>query len=62
LQLVADGRFENLSEACRAGLRRLAEDSRVVDRLVALGEEGLASGVDETFDIDAFIRDARPGG
>ncbi len=29
LRLVADGRFENLSEACRASLRRLAEDARV---------------------------------
>jgi len=57
MRLVADGRFENLSEACRAGLRRLAEDARVVDRLVALGEEGMASGVDETFDIDAFVSD-----
>jgi len=57
MRLVADGRFENLSEACRAGLRRLAEDARVVDRLVTLGEEGMASGVDESFDIDAFVRD-----
>ena len=37
LQLVADGRPENLSEACRAGLRRLAEDARFIDRLVTLG-------------------------
>ncbi len=59
LRFVAEGRFENLSEACRAGLRRLEEDARVVDRLVALGEEGLASGVDERFDIDAFVEDAR---
>ena len=59
LRLVADGRFENLSEACRAGLRRLAEDARVVDRLVALGEEGMASGVDDEFDIDAFVEDLR---
>lgn len=56
LRLVADGRFENLSEACRAGLRRLAEDARVIDRLTALGDEGMASGVDETFDIDVFVR------
>ena len=55
LKLVAEGRFENLSEACRAGLRRLDEDARVVDLLVTLGEEGIASGVDESFDIDAFI-------
>lgn len=59
LRLVADGRFENLSEACRAGLRRLAEDARVIDRLAALGDEGMASGVDDTFDIDAFVEDAR---
>lgn len=54
-RLVAEGRFENLSEACRAGLRRLEEDSRVVARLVALGEEGMESGIDAAFDIDAFV-------
>jgi Arc/MetJ-type ribon-helix-helix transcriptional regulator len=62
LRLVADGRFEDLSEACRAGLRRLAEDARVVDRLAALGEEGMASGVDDGFDIDAFVDKVRTGG
>ena len=51
LRLIAQGRFENLSEACRAGLRRLEEDARVVDRLIALGEEGMVSGVDETFAV-----------
>jgi putative addiction module CopG family antidote len=59
LRLVAEGRFENLSEACRAGLRRLAEDALVVDRLTTLAEEGMASGVDDTFDIDAFVEGAR---
>lgn len=61
LRLVAEGRFENLSEACRAGLRRLAEDASIVDRLVAMGEEGMASGIDDTFDIDAFVKDAKIG-
>jgi len=62
MRLVAEGRFENLSEACRAGLRRLAEDARVIDRLAALGDEGMASGVDDTFDIDAFVEDTRATG
>lgn len=57
LKLVADGQFENLSEACRAGLRRLDEDKRVVDHFVALGQEGILSGVDEAFDIDSFVAD-----
>ncbi len=61
LQLVAEGRFETLSEACRAGLRRLAEDARIVDRLAALGEEGMQSGIDEAFNIDAFLAEAPAG-
>jgi len=59
LRFVAEGRFENLSEACRAGLRRLEEDALVVDRLAALGQEGMESGTDDAFDIDAFVKDAR---
>lgn len=58
LRLVDDGSFENLSEACRAGLRRLEEDARVVDGLVAMAEEGLRSGVANGFDIDAFVEEA----
>lgn len=62
LRLVAQGRFENLSDACRAGLRRLDEDARVVERLVALGEAGMASGIDESFDIDLFLDGTRADG
>ncbi len=61
LRLVAEGRFENLSEACRAGLRRLDEDARIVDRLVALGHEGMASGIVEGFDIDTFVEETLTG-
>lgn len=42
------------------GLHRLAEDARVVDHLVSLAEEGLASGLDDHFDIDTFVEEARP--
>ena len=54
-RLVDQGRFESVSEACREGLRRLDAEQRIVDRLVALGKQGLASGIAEGFDIDVFI-------
>ena len=50
LRRVAEARSETPSEACR-----------VVDRLVALGQEGMASGIDETFDIDAFVDEVPAG-
>ena len=55
LRLVDQGRFESISEACREGLRRLGTEQRVVDRLITLGEEGMASGVADRFDIDELI-------
>ena len=54
-RLVEKGRFESISEACREGLRRLDVEQRIVDRLVELGEQGMASGIAEGFDIDEFI-------
>lgn len=59
LRLVAEGRFNDLSEACRAGLRRLDEDGRALDQLVALGEQGMASGVADGFDVNEFIEEAQ---
>jgi hypothetical protein len=37
----------------------LPEDAGAVDRLVALDEEGKASGIQHTFDIAVFIELAR---
>lgn len=31
----------------------------VTDRLVTLGDEGMAGGVDDTFDIDTFVERLR---
>ncbi len=58
-RLVAEGRYESVSEACREGLRRLDQDERVIDLLVKLGEEGMAGGIAEGFDIDAFIEETQ---
>jgi Arc/MetJ-type ribon-helix-helix transcriptional regulator len=60
-RLVAEGRFQNLSEACRAGLHRLDEEARTLHRLAALAHESLASGIDESFDFDTFIEATRTG-
>ena len=58
-RLVEQGRFESISEACREGLHRLDAEQRIVDTLVRLGEQGMASGVAEGFDIDEFIDEIR---
>lgn len=60
LRLVAEGRYENVSEAVREGLRRLEAEQKYIDMLVALAEEGMASGIDESFDMDAFIAEIDP--
>ena len=52
----------DLRRAGREGLRRLETERRIIDRLVALGEEGMASGIDETFDIDRMIEDMEEAG
>ena len=58
-RLVDQGRFESISEACREGLRRLDTEQRIVDTLVELGEQGMASGVAAGFDVDEFIDEMR---
>lgn len=60
-RLVQDGRYASISEACRAGLVRLEEERKVIDALIRMGEEGLASGINESFDLGAFLNDIDPG-
>lgn len=58
-RLVHQERFESISEACREGLRRLDAEHRIVDTLVEIGEQGMASGVAAGFDVDEFIDEMR---
>ena len=58
-RLVDQGRFKSTSEACREGLRGLHAEQRIVDTLVGLGEQGMASSVAEGFDIDELIDEMR---
>lgn len=58
---IAGGRYNNVSEVIRAGLRRLEEDeSRLAAIRVAL-KEGEESGIVENFDPDVFLRELNAG-
>ncbi|MEQ1930522.1 MAG: type II toxin-antitoxin system ParD family antitoxin [Parvularculaceae bacterium] len=61
--LIAGGRFKNVSEAVRAGLRLLedaeAERLAAMKRLEMLAREGLASELLADFDPRAFIAQKR---
>ena len=52
---VAQGRYGNMSEVVRAGLRLLEEREAKLRSLRAAIDEGLGSGPAETFDVEAFI-------
>ncbi len=34
-----------------------ADDTHIIDHLITLAEQGMASGIDETFDIDTLIKE-----
>jgi antitoxin ParD1/3/4 len=54
---VASGRYGSASEVVRAGLRLLEQEELRIARLQAALNEGLASPIDETFDIDAWFEE-----
>ena len=53
---IAVGRYNNVSEVVRAGLRRLEEDEISLAAIRAALVEGENSGIAEGFDPEAFMR------
>lgn len=53
---IAGGRYNNVSEVVRAGLRRLEEDETRLAAIRAALVEGEESGVAEDFDPATFIQ------
>ena len=56
---IAKGRFGTVSEAIRAGLRRLEEDELRLEELRAAIDEGENSGPAEPLDFEQFKREMR---
>ncbi len=53
---IAGGRYNNVSEVVRAGLRRLEEDETRLSAIRAALIEGETSGVAEDFDPATFVQ------
>ncbi len=53
---IAGGRYNNVSEVIRAGLRRLEEDEASLLALRAALKEGEESGIAEDFDPANFVQ------
>ena len=58
---IAGGRYNNVSEVVRAGLRRLEEDELKLAAIRAALIEGEESGVVEDFDPKAFLKKLNEG-
>ena len=56
---IAEGRFQSVSEAVRAGLRRLEEDELKLEALRAKLAAGEASALVEDFSPDGFMAEMR---
>lgn len=53
---ISEGRYKNVSEVIRAGLRLLEEWENKVLALRKAIQEGLDSGIAENFDPDEFLK------
>lgn len=56
---IQSGRYTNVSEVIRAGLRRLEEDEQKIAALRAAIEDGENSGYVEIFDFKKNLEDLR---
>ena len=52
---VASGEFGSTSEVVREAMRRYIAEDQQRDRLLTLIDEGLASPIDEDFDLDTWF-------
>ena len=58
---IAGGRYNNVSEVVRAGLRRLEEDEARLAAFCSAIDEGDASPDVVDFDQESFIRELKEG-
>lgn len=58
---IAGGRYNNVSEVVRAGLRRLEEDEARVNAFCAAVDEGDSSPDVLDFDEETFIQELKEG-
>ena len=55
LRKVEAGEFGSISEVVREAMRRYVAEDEQRNRLLAMIDEGLASPIDEEFDIDVWF-------
>lgn len=53
---ISEGRFKNVSEVIRAGLRLLEEEEQKIIVLRHAIEEGINSGIVENFDSEEYLK------
>ena len=58
---IAGGRYNNVSEVVRAGLRRLEEEEARINAFCAAVDEGDSSPDVLDFDEEAFIQELKEG-